>query len=68
MVDFLMIPPNPQDIPTEISSNPKFSPFFDDCIGAIDGSHIPAVVEESEQNAFRNRKGFSSQNVLGVVT
>jgi len=67
MVDFLMIPPNPQDIPTEISSNPKFSPFFDDCIGAIDGSHIPAVVEESEQNAFRNHKGFISQNVLGVV-
>jgi hypothetical protein len=26
-----------------IRSNPKFSPFFNDCIGAFDGSHIPAV-------------------------
>jgi hypothetical protein len=51
----------------QVSSNPKFSPFFEDCIGAIDGSHIPAVAEESEQQAFRNCKGFLSQNVLGVV-
>ncbi len=42
-----MIPPDQEEISTGISSNPKFSPFFDDCIGAIDGSHIP-VVEESE--------------------
>ncbi len=42
MVDFLMTPLDPEEIPTEISSNPKLSPFFDDCIGAIDGSHIPA--------------------------
>jgi hypothetical protein len=27
MVDFQMIPPDPEKIPTEISSNPKFSPF-----------------------------------------
>jgi hypothetical protein len=26
IVDFLMIPPDPEEIPTEISSNPKFSP------------------------------------------
>jgi hypothetical protein len=24
----------------EISSNTKFSPVFDDCIGAVDGSHL----------------------------
>ncbi len=59
MVDFLMIPPDPEEIPTEISSNPKFSPFLDDCIGAMDGSHIPEVVEESEQQVFRNRNSFA---------
>ncbi len=26
IVDCLMIPPDPEEIPTEISSNPKFSP------------------------------------------
>ncbi|OAV99889.1 hypothetical protein PTTG_25090 [Puccinia triticina 1-1 BBBD Race 1] len=25
-----------------IKSNPKFSPFFDQCLGALDGVHIPA--------------------------
>jgi hypothetical protein len=58
MVDFLMTPPDLEEILTEISGNPKFSPFFDDCIGAIDGSHIAVVVEESEQQAFKNCKGF----------
>ncbi len=67
MVDFLMIPPHSEEIPTEISSDPKISPFFDECIGAIDGSHITSAVEESEHQAFRNCKGFLSQNVLGVV-
>ncbi|KAI3834535.1 hypothetical protein MKW92_015111, partial [Papaver armeniacum] len=34
------------------------------CIGAIDGTHIPAMVSEDEQDVYRNRKGFISQNVL----
>ncbi len=54
MVDFL----DDSSRPRRDYSNHKFSPFFDYCIGAIDGSHIPAVVEESEQQAFRNCKGF----------
>ena len=53
-------------IPLQISQNPKFSPFFRDCIGALDGSHIPAVVAVEEQGVFRNRKKFISQNLLAV--
>jgi len=26
----------------EIASNPKLFPFFKDCLGAVDGTHIPA--------------------------
>jgi hypothetical protein len=29
--------------------------------------HIPAVVPEELQLAFRNRKGYRCQNLLGVV-
>jgi hypothetical protein len=67
IADFLMVKCDPETVPLEISSNPKFSPFFDNCIGAVDGSHIPATVPEGEAKAFRNRKGYLSQNVLGVV-
>ncbi|OAY72097.1 hypothetical protein ACMD2_26698, partial [Ananas comosus] len=33
-------------------------------IGAIDGTHIPVVVERSKQAPFRCRKGFTSQNMM----
>lgn len=44
----------------------QFSPFFDGCIGAIDGTHIPVSVDEHAHDDFINRKGFTSQNVLAV--
>ncbi|XP_026434306.1 protein ALP1-like [Papaver somniferum] len=50
--------------PDEIRENPRFYPYFKNCIGAIDGTHIPAMVSEDEQDVYRNRKGFISQNVL----
>ncbi|XP_059312579.1 uncharacterized protein LOC132063865 [Lycium ferocissimum] len=33
-----------RSIPQEISSNPLFYPWFKDCFGAIDGTHIPALI------------------------
>ena len=26
--------------------NPRFSPFFNNCIGAIDGTHVPVIVDK----------------------
>ena len=43
--------------PTQISN----------CIGALDGTHVPAVVPFADHVRFQNRKKFVSQNVLGVV-
>ena len=31
--------------------NPKFYPFFKDCVGALDGSHIPAHISLTKQPA-----------------
>jgi hypothetical protein len=49
---------------SKIRNNPKFWPFFKDALGAIDGSHIPCSCPARERGAYRNRKGFISQNCL----
>ena len=58
------------DLTTPLSSRIggsfKYYFFFKDCVGALDGSHIPACIPLSKQPAWRNRKGFISQNVLAV--
>ncbi|KAL5581725.1 hypothetical protein UlMin_014167 [Ulmus minor] len=41
--------------------------FVEDCIGVMDGTHVPCVVDAHLQPAFRNRKGYTSQNVLAIV-
>ncbi|XP_012858642.1 PREDICTED: uncharacterized protein LOC105977807 [Erythranthe guttata] len=59
-------PPNFNEVYEKIAANPEFSPFFNDAVGAIDGTLIPAWVPRSKQNAFRSRKAIVSQNVLAI--
>ncbi|KAK7314853.1 hypothetical protein VNO77_33381 [Canavalia gladiata] len=54
--------------PPEILNNARFYPYFKDCIGVIDGMHIPAHVPAKDQSRFRNKKGILSQNVLAACT
>ncbi|KAH7857727.1 hypothetical protein Vadar_015936 [Vaccinium darrowii] len=54
--------------PSEIRNNRRFYPWFSDCVGAIDGTHIRASVPIEHQGRFRGQKGMTSQNVLAVVT
>lgn len=35
-----VLPPETEEVPEKILENPKFSPYFDDCVGALDGSHV----------------------------
>jgi DDE superfamily endonuclease len=65
LVDF---PTDNFPIPQRILSSNSFTPYFDGCIGALDGTHVPIHVPEVRRAAFRNRKGELSQNVLGVCT
>jgi DDE superfamily endonuclease len=53
-------------IPTQIANNGKFTPYFDDCIGGLDWTHIQAVIPVDLQNPSRNRKKVITQNVLAV--
>ncbi|KAG8481189.1 hypothetical protein CXB51_026027 [Gossypium anomalum] len=57
-----------ESTPSEIRNNPRFYPYFKDCIGALDGTHICASVPLSIQGRFRNCKRGTPQNVLVVIT
>ncbi|CAN1233370.1 hypothetical protein LINPERPRIM_LOCUS3878 [Linum perenne] len=39
-----------------------------DCVGAIDGVHVDAIIPNSQQIPFRGRKGNTTQNVLCVCS
>ena len=58
---------NAAGVPEKIASDARYYPFFKDCIGALDGTHLPAHVTEEPSAPWRNRKGWLSQNVLAVV-
>ena len=47
---------------------PRLIPWFNflmqNCIGAIDGTHIPITIAQEKAPPYRNRKGTLSQNVM----
>ncbi|KAK1556587.1 hypothetical protein Q3G72_008194 [Acer saccharum] len=52
--------------PEKIRESTRFYPYFKDCIGAIDGTHIPASVIGRDKSSYRNRHWIISQNVLAA--
>ncbi|KAI5011207.1 hypothetical protein ZWY2020_013344 [Hordeum vulgare] len=61
------IRPPSLEIPTKTEGNHRFDPYFKDCIGAIDGTHVRASVTKDVEASFRGRKGFTTQNVMAAV-
>ncbi|KAK5771643.1 hypothetical protein PVK06_047871 [Gossypium arboreum] len=57
-----------ESTPSEIRNNPRFYPYFKDCIGALVGTHVCAFVPVNIQGRFCNRKGGTTQNVLAAIT
>ncbi|XP_048624024.1 uncharacterized protein LOC125592702 [Brassica napus] len=53
-------------VPSKIRESTRFYLYFKDCIGAIDGTHIPDMVVGNESASYRNRKGILSQNILAA--
>ncbi|XP_038692514.1 protein ALP1-like [Tripterygium wilfordii] len=54
-----------EEIPVKIRSGSKYNPFKN-CVGAIDGTHIPAVIPKSDRGRFIGRKGTTTQNVMAA--
>ena len=56
-----------EPLPSDIREDPRFYPFFKNCIGAVDGSHYPCLPPGEDIEAYRNRKGAVTMNVMMVV-
>ncbi|XP_044319961.1 protein ALP1-like [Triticum aestivum] len=52
---------------TKIEGNYRWDPYFKDCIGAIDGTHVRASVTPDMEASFRGRKTYATQNVMAAV-
>lgn len=63
---FVSLPPENVPLPSRIIDDDKYYPFFEDCLGALDGTHVPMFVPAEDSSRYRNRKGIISQNVLAV--
>jgi len=46
--------------------SPRFAPFFDKCIGALDGTHVKVVVPTNQVVPHMGRHGYTSQIVLAL--
>ncbi|XP_043703598.1 uncharacterized protein LOC122653724 [Telopea speciosissima] len=62
----LLKPPSTTTHKRITSNGSRFYPYFKDCVGAIDGSHIPAWVQVEQHRSFRDRHGCISQNILAA--
>lgn len=63
---YISLPLPDTPLASRIYDDDKYYPFFEDCLGALDGTHIPVHIPSSDQARYRNRKGYLSQNVLAV--
>ncbi|KAK5811159.1 hypothetical protein PVK06_026481 [Gossypium arboreum] len=68
MATDLIAPEDPffSSIPEQIHNDSRYMPHFKDCIGAIDGTHIAAILPPNEQIPHIGRKGIPTQNVMAV--
>ncbi|WKA10933.1 hypothetical protein VitviT2T_028476 [Vitis vinifera] len=61
-------PSDPQfkEVPDKIRNDDRYWPYFKNCIGVIDGTHIPVVVPRDRKIRYIGRKGVTTQNVMAV--
>ncbi|KAJ4819385.1 nuclease [Rhynchospora pubera] len=60
--------PDGSMVPREIFLNDKFFPYFKDCVGAIDCTHVRAKVQSQKVTRYRGRKENPTMNVLAACT
>ncbi|RVX11459.1 L10-interacting MYB domain-containing protein [Vitis vinifera] len=61
-------PSDPQfkEVPDKIRNDDRYWPYFKNCIGVINGTHIPVVVPRDRKIPYIGRKGVTTQNVMAV--
>ena len=63
--NFVRLPKVGDPIPDYILDDPKLFPFFEDALGATDGSHFNAFVA-SNQDVLCNGNGTLTTNALAI--
>ncbi|KAJ3698464.1 hypothetical protein LUZ61_002169 [Rhynchospora tenuis] len=61
---FLVQPSDDCEVPKEILLKRRFNPYFEKCVGAIDGTHIRVKVPKNDAKRYRSRKQFPTMNIL----
>jgi hypothetical protein len=65
--DFIRpIDPNFPTVHRRIRDDKRAYPYFKDCIGALDGTHIRVTLPPDEQVRYIGKTGIPTQNVLAV--
>lgn len=65
---YVHLPKATDPTPDFICNLRKFTPYFDNAIGAMDGTHINCCPSATDRQASHNRKGGVSQNCLACVS
>ena len=55
-------------VPKEIQEKKRFYPYFKNCVGAIDGTHVRVKVPNRDAPRYRGRKGYPTINVLAACS
>ncbi|XP_050363297.1 uncharacterized protein LOC126782157 [Argentina anserina] len=68
LAKLIIKPVDPQfnGVAPEILRDKRYMPHFKDCIGAIDGVHVPAFVPPEYQVPYIGRKGAPTQNIMAA--
>ncbi|KAL2341130.1 hypothetical protein Fmac_009070 [Flemingia macrophylla] len=62
----LLVQPSGRDVQPYILNNSRFYPYFKDCLGVIDGTHVQVKVPRWDAARFRGRKDWPTQNVFAA--
>ncbi|KAG6490173.1 hypothetical protein ZIOFF_051458 [Zingiber officinale] len=60
--------PDDSEIPPLIQSSSRFYPYFKDCVGALDGTHIRVKVSDEDAPRYRGGKDWPTTNVLATCS
>jgi len=61
-------PPDMNEVPAKIVNDRRFNPWFENCVGAIDGTHVDAWVPASREGRYRGRKTVKTWNVMAICS
>jgi hypothetical protein len=64
---FVCLPRVDDPLSPHISQDPKRYPYFRNCLGALDRTHIDACPAAEDRDSARNRKGRITQNTLAAT-